>query len=138
MHNSSGFAVAVAAVQLLLQPWLGTVAAIFWMEHFAMITADITHSTGSYDSEFRTTMVNATTNAELTLVLKLHLDKVTRAAQTTIQDSDNTAFQVLDWTPKGGPASRVQAMGQGFWKGKFWLVSPNGTTDLQVTSAVRT
>jgi len=85
-------------------------------------------------------MANATTNAELTLVLKLHLDKVTRAVQTTIQDSDNTVFQVLDWTPQGWARFKrnFQAMGQAFWNGKFWLVSPNGTTDLQVTSAGRT
>jgi len=85
-------------------------------------------------------MVNSRTNAELTLVLKLHLEKVTRAAQTTIQDSNNTTFQVLDWSNAGWTRFQrnFQEMGQRFWTGKFWLVSPNGTTDLQVTSGLRT
>jgi hypothetical protein len=105
-----------------------------------MIVNDITRGANSFDSEFRKTMANATTNAELTLVLKLHLDKVTRAAQTTIQDSDGTTFQVLDWTADGWSRFKrnFQSMGQAYWNGKFWLVSPNGTADLQVASAGRT
>jgi hypothetical protein len=105
-----------------------------------MIVNTISRGSGSFDSEFRTTMANSRTNAELTLVLKLHLDKVTRAGQTTIQDSDGTTFQVLDWTTDGWNRFKrnFQAMGQAFWTGKFWLASPSGVSDLQVTSAGRT
>lgn len=99
-----------------------------------MITADVTKGAGSFNSEFRTSMANSTTNAELTLVLKLHMDKVTQASQSTIQDVDGTVFQVRDWSADGWSRfmRNFRSMGQAYWSGKFWLVSPAGTTDLQV------
>ena len=66
-----------------------------------MIVDDVSGGLGSFNSEFRTKMMNATTNAELTLVLNIAFDKVTKAAQPTIQNSDGTTFQVIDWTHDG-------------------------------------
>jgi hypothetical protein len=105
-----------------------------------MIVNDVTGGLGSFNSEFRTNMMNGTTNSELTLVLALCLSKVTKAAQPTIQDTDGTTFQVLDWTHDGWERFKrnFQQMGQSFWTGKFWLVAPNGTTDLQCSVAGRT
>ena len=105
-----------------------------------MIVTDITRGTGSFSSEFRNTMANHTTNPELTLVLKLHLNKVTRASQATIQDANGTTFQVLDWTTDGWARFKrnFQAMGQSFWSGKFWLVPPHNIPELQYTLGSRT
>ncbi len=104
-----------------------------------MITPDVVRGTGSFNSEFRTNMANPTTNPELTIVLKLHLDKVTTAVQTTIQDVDGTSFNVVDWTTDGWRRFRnnFQAMGQAFWSGKFWLLSPSGMSELQVAQGGR-
>lgn len=105
-----------------------------------MITADVMRGSGSFNSEFRTSMMNSTTNSELTLVLKLHLDKVVRATQPTIQDVNGTTFNVLDWTADGWSRFKrnFQAMGQSYWSGKFWLRSPQGTRDLQISHGGRT
>jgi hypothetical protein len=83
-----------------------------------------------FDSEISANMVNATTNAELTLFLRVCLVQV--AGGGTIQDANGTPFQVRAWTPAGWHwfTSRYQEQAQRYWGGKFWLETPNDFGDL--------
>ncbi|HVS38699.1 MAG TPA: hypothetical protein VMS17_24295 [Gemmataceae bacterium] len=102
-----------------------------------------------FDSELRTTMVNATVNAELTIVLRVWLQKVDAktAGYTYPQFHDasdpNPAkmFDIRDWDEKGKHSTgyrgeyadfthRYQLDGQSFWTGKYWLQTPNDYAEL--------
>src|SRR5947209_4270518 len=102
-----------------------------------------------FDSELRTTMANASVNAELTIVLRVFLQKVDAktASYTYPQFHDShdpnpaKMFDIRDWDDKGKHSTgyhgeyadfthRFQSEGQTFWTGKYWLQTPDDYSDL--------
>jgi hypothetical protein len=111
------------------------------------IKADVTGT--DFDSELRTTMVNSQVNAELTIVLRVFLQKVdTKTAGLLYPEFHDSSdpnpakkFDIRDWDAKGKHSTgyrgeyadftnRYQREGQGFWTGKYWLQTPDDFADL--------
>lgn len=96
-----------------------------------MIVPDVADA-ASFDSELRTTMMNQTTNAELTLVLRIFLQQV---AGGTVNDADNRSFTTAAWNQRVWQewTARYQREAQAFWSGKYWLKTPVDNDDLIFT-----
>lgn len=80
----------------------------------------------SFDTELSSAMVNGTTNAELTIVLRLMLSKLD-ARQTGGAVSDGTrTHAVQNWTETEWRTYRHNLLENcaAAWNGRFWLVPP--------------
>lgn len=94
------------------------------------IRAQISGGAGSFDSDLSVRMVNGTTNAELTLTLRVFFVRV--PGGRTIRDANNTEYHTRDWSTRAWTnyIQRYEREGQRYWHGKFWLASPAAATDL--------
>jgi len=84
-----------------------------------------------FDSELDDSMANDKTNAELTIFLRVYLEKVPGGG--TIKDANNsTDFDVQEWSTTEWAAfkKKYQQQGQAFWHGKFWLQTPDDFSEL--------
>jgi hypothetical protein len=82
---------------------------------------------GTFDADIDETVCDSTTNANLTLFLRIHFVRVDpTATSTTYSDADGTAVPIRAWTDgvwrrwKQRFISGVQSK----WNGKFWLRTP--------------
>lgn len=102
------------------------------------IVGSISGGFGSFDSELNDTMVNGSTNAELTLFLRIHLQQVPGGG--TIKDADNTTFNTIAWTPNAWMSfcERYIEQAQTYWHGRFWLATPASFTELDWPSNAAT
>jgi len=93
-----------------------------------MIIPDV-FDAATFDSELRISMMNTTTNAELTLVLKVCLQQV---APGTVSDADNTVWNTAAWDQRVWRewTERYRRESERFWSGKYWLATPAENTDL--------
>ena len=103
---------------------------------------------GSFDSEFSTSMVNDSTNAELTIKLRVWLEQINpRQVQLPLfldflgpiqlpvdihDDSDSVPWVIRQWQPQEWFAFTDEYVreGQKFWEGRFWLLTPNKYAEL--------
>lgn len=87
-----------------------------------------------FDSELDPSVINATTNANLTLFMRVFLERVEPSPRTSmgVQDSDDNWFELLSWdeTRWNGFVGRFQRECQRFWSGRFWLFTPDRVRDL--------
>lgn len=97
-------------------------------------TPKVTGSYGSFDSELSTAMVNEKTNAELTITIRLFLDKVDAkdTAGGTMNDFNNAPITILNWRDAEWEAFRKQMFKniRNAWNGKLWLMTPTAYKDL--------
>jgi hypothetical protein len=102
------------------------------------------------DSSFDSFLIlhdNGQDNHTLTLVLKLHLNKIapTRFSfpflgdiQLPFPDHDKRLFTIKPWTPTEFAAFSKDFLRQcGMWNNHFWLAPPAGFSALDVTVAGR-
>lgn len=98
------------------------------------ITPKVAGSYGSYDTELSSTMVDDTTNAELTLTIRLFLDKVNAkdTAGGTMNDFNGSAIAIHNWKDAEWEHFRKEMFGKirKTWSGKFWLITPSACKDL--------
>ncbi len=75
------------------------------------------------ESQVDHTKINPNYNVDLTLSLRLFLDKVPAGSTP---DHDGTSFTTEEWKDKDWTTfvNSFQAQGQQFWHGKFWLKTP--------------
>lgn len=105
------------------------------------LTRTVSGGYGSFDTVLDTSMVNATTNAELTIVIRLYLDKVNArdTAGGQIKDANGNMVDIQNWTPSEWawfhPALIRDVRRK--WSGKYWLMSPTSCTDLHWPAAPR-
>jgi len=94
------------------------------------IVGSIPGGAGSFDSELNDYVVNSSTNAELTIFLRICFQPV--AGGGTIADFNGTQFQVRNWNPHAWQTftRHYQQEAQRFWEGRFWLVTPSFFQDL--------
>lgn len=89
---------------------------------------------GSFDSELSSSMVNESTNAELTITIRLFLDKVNAkdTAGGTMSDANGSAITIHNWQDFEWETFRRQFFKnvRAAWSGKFWLVTPAACKDL--------
>lgn len=100
------------------------------------IVGSIQEGNGSFDSELNPNPVNATTNAELTLILRVYLQQVPPGP---INDTDGNQFTARAWTANAWQhwTQRYKRESEQFWSGKFWLVTPNHFSELDWPSTGR-
>lgn len=101
---------------------MGTVT----FEHGALIQGR-QNAMGTFDADIDDTVCNQTTNADLTLYVRLHFVQINPSStSTTYNDWDGTAVPIRAWT--AGEWSRWKRRFlndcQSRWHGKFWLVTP--------------
>lgn len=74
-------------------------------------------------------MMNTSTNAELTLVLKICLQQV---APGSVNDVNGTAFTTAAWNQQVWSewTARYKRESERFWSGKYWLKTPVDNVDL--------
>lgn len=107
-------------------------------------------SFGTFDSELNTSMVNETTNAELTIKLRVWLEQINpRQVQLPLfmdflgpiqlpldvkNDSDDVPWVIRQWQPKEWFSFTNEYIrdGQRFWNGRFWLRTPDDFDELDV------
>ena len=98
------------------------------------LTPKVPGAYGSYDTELSTAMVNETTNAELTITIRLFLEKVnaTATAGGTMTDANGSNINILNWRDSEWETFRRQffANVRSAWNGKFWLITPTTYKDL--------
>jgi len=85
-----------------------------------------------FDSELDDSMANDKTNAELTLYLRVYLERV--ASGGKIKDADDVEFEVQEWGTTEWTAfkKKYQQQGQAYWHGKFWLQTPDDFDELDL------
>jgi hypothetical protein len=87
-----------------------------------------------FDSELDPSVTNATTNANLTIFMRVFLERVEPRPGTSmgVQDSDGNSFELLPWGDGRWNRfiGRFQNECQRFWSGRFWLYTPERVQDL--------
>ncbi len=99
------------------------------------------YRSGAYDSELRTSMASPHTNAELTILLRVFLRRVTKAATGGhIKDVDQVDFKLRDWSEVEyrNFCTRYQTQGQCFWNGKYWLQTPDTFAEFDCPASPKT
>ncbi len=86
------------------------------------------NSFGTYDADINPEVRNATTNANLTLYVRIKFQKIEpTAASNTYNDYDGTAVPIRAW--RQGEFERFKrtflSQCRRTWHGKFWLKTPN-------------
>jgi hypothetical protein len=94
-------------------------------------TLGSTDYSSHYDSELRTEMMNASTNAELTLVLKVCLQQAVGISGRVV-DANHKPWDTVPWSPVVWSKflDKYSSEATKYWDGKFWLVTPKDNTDL--------
>jgi hypothetical protein len=86
-----------------------------------------------FDSELDLSVCNAENNANLTLFLRIHLQRVDPPGGTgTMADAGGTSRRISAWPEREWTAfrRRYQTQCQDFWTGRFWLVTPDSFTEM--------
>lgn len=88
---------------------------------------------GAFDADLSPDVRNATTNADLTLYIRINFQQIDPTATSrTYRDSDGTAVPIRAWRP-GEFAQWKKRFLTGCrnkWHGKFWLLTPATYTNL--------
>lgn len=82
---------------------------------------------GTFDADLDPDVRNATTNADLTVYVRIHFQQVNpTAASHTYNDWDGTAVPIRAWRPAEWSAWKRRFLSdcQQRWNGKLWLVTP--------------
>jgi hypothetical protein len=82
---------------------------------------------GAFDADLDPYVRNRTTNADLTLYLRIHFQKIDPTpARTTYNDYDGTAVPIRAWRDAEWTAWKRRFLTdcQAKWHGKFWLRTP--------------
>lgn len=82
---------------------------------------------GTFDADINTDVCNRTTNADLTLFIRIHFQKINpTASSNTYNDSDGTAVPIRAWRDGEWINWKRQFLNgcQRKWHGKFWLRTP--------------
>jgi len=80
----------------------------------------------NFDAELNTDRCGPLINAELTLTLRLGLQKVHPGSEIgNYPDANNQTHNIIRWTPEAWTTwkDRFRSIVQTFWDGKFWLVN---------------
>ncbi len=82
---------------------------------------------GTFDADINSDVCNATTNADLTLFLRINFVMINpTAASRTYSDWDGTAVPIRAWRPAEWMQWKQRFLRdcRNKWNGKFWLVTP--------------
>lgn len=88
---------------------------------------------GTFDADINPSVRNATTNADLTLYIRINFQKIEpTAASNTYNDADGTAVPIRAWRPGEFETFKRTFLGQcrRAWHGKFWLKTPASYSSL--------
>ena len=83
---------------------------------------------GCFDADLNPDVRNATTNADLTLFIRINFQRIdpTPGAPATYRDYDGTAVPIRAWRPAEWTQWKQRFLTEcrNKWNGKFWLVTP--------------
>lgn len=91
------------------------------------------NSMGTFDADLNPDVRNATTNADLTVYVRIHFQKIDPTpASSTYADYDGTAVPIRAWRDSEWLAFRTTFLNdcRRKWHGKFWLKTPASFTRL--------